>query len=315
MYTIGIDLGGTNIVAGVVDDNYRIVAKEKCKTAMPRPADAIIADMAKLARAAAEKAGISMEQVAFIGVGSPGVCNRDTGIVENANNLQFENVPIGPELNRLTGRPVLIENDANAAMLGEAVAGAAKGAKDCVCITLGTGIGGGVLINGKIYSGFNFAGAELGHTVIVVDGEPCSCGRKGCWEAYASATALIRQTKRSMEAHRDSAMWKIATAETVSGRTAFDAMRLGDAAAKEVVDQYIRYLSAGLVNAINVFQPEILCIGGGICNEGDTLLVPVKEYIAREVYNANSPKQTKLCVASLGNDAGVIGAAALGRIG
>ncbi len=314
MYKIGIDLGGTNIVAGVVDDQYRLIATDKCKTALPRPADAIVADMAKVAFGAAEKAGISMDDVAYIGVGSPGVCNRATGIVENANNLQFNNVPIADMLGRLTGKTIYIENDANAAMLGEVKGGAAKGCNSCVCITLGTGIGGGVLIDGKIYSGFNYAGAELGHTVIVVDGEPCSCGRKGCWEAYGSATALIRQTKRAMEAHPESAMWQMTDLDHVSGRTAFDAMRAGDATAKEVVDTYIRYLSAGLINVVNVFQPEKLCIGGGICNEGDALLVPVKEWIKKEVYSVNSEKQTEICVAELGNDAGVIGAAALGDI-
>ncbi len=314
MYRIGIDLGGTNIVAGVVDDQYRIIASDKCKTAMPRPSEEIVADMAKMAFSAAKKAGLSMDDIAYIGVGSPGVCNRATGIVENANNLQFNNLPLSDMLGKLTGKKIYIENDANAAALGEVKAGAAKGANTCVCITLGTGIGGGVLIDGKIYSGFNFAGAELGHTVIAVDGETCSCGRKGCWEAYASATALIRQTKRAMEAHPESMMWDMTDLENVSGRTAFDAMRKGDETGKAVVDQYIRYLSTGLTNMINIFQPEILCIGGGICNEGDTLLVPVKEQVKAEVYSVNSDKQTEICVAKLGNDAGVIGASALGEI-
>lgn len=314
MYKIGIDLGGTNIVAGVVNDQYEIVASDKCKTAMPRPAEDIVADMAKVAFGAVEKAGITMADVEYIGVGSPGVCNRATGIVENSNNLKFNNLPLCDMLGKLTGKTIYIENDANAAALGEATAGAAKGCNTCVCITLGTGIGGGILIDGKIYSGFNFAGAELGHTVIVTDGEPCSCGRKGCWEAYASATALIRQTQRAMEAHPESVMWQMTDIDNVSGRTAFDAMRKGDATAKAVVDQYIRYLATGLTNMINIFQPEILCIGGGICNEGDTLLVPLEEQIRKEVYSINSDKQTAICVAKLGNDAGVIGAAALGRI-
>lgn len=314
MYRIGIDLGGTNIVAGVVNEAYQIVASDKCKTAMPRPAEEIVADMAKVAFGAVKKAGISMDDVEYIGVGSPGVCNRATGIVENSNNLKFNNLPLCDMLGQLTGKKIYIENDANAAALGEVKAGAAKGCNTCVCITLGTGIGGGILIDGKIYSGFNFAGAELGHTVIVTDGEPCSCGRKGCWEAYASATALIRQTKRAMEDHPESIMWEMTDIDNVSGRTAFDAMRKGDKTAKAVVDQYIRYLSTGLTNMINIFQPEILCIGGGICNEGDTLLVPVKEQISKEVYSINSDRQTELFVAKLGNDAGVIGAAALGEV-
>lgn len=312
MYRIGIDLGGTNIVAGVVDDNYKIVATAKCKTACPRPAEDIIADMAKVARQAVEKAGITMDQVSGVGVGSPGVCNKETGIVERAANLGFENVPVCEMLEKLLSKKVIIENDANAAALGEYTAGAAKGAKSCICITLGTGVGGGVILNGEVYSGFNFAGTELGHIVITVGGEPCSCGRRGCWEAYASATALVRQTRRAMEQNRDSKMWEIApTLEDVDGRTAFDAMRAGDAVGKAVVDQYIYYVAAGLIDMINIFQPEVLCVGGGICKEGDTLLLPLKKHIEAERFSQYSKKQTRLCVAELGNDAGVIGAACL----
>lgn len=312
MYRIGIDLGGTNIVAGVVDDNHTIVATAKCKTNCPRPAEEIIADMAKVAKEAAEKAGISMKDVRGVGVGSPGTCNKDTGIVERSNNLGFVNLPMCQMLKDLLGVEVAIENDANAAALGEFKAGAAKGADSCVCITLGTGVGGGVIIDGKIFTGANFAGTELGHTVINVNGEPCSCGRKGCWEAYASATALVRQTRRAMEANKDSKMWEIAgSLDNVDGRTAFDAMRANDAAGKAVVDAYIYYIAVGLVDMINIFQPDILCIGGGICKEGDTLLVPLRKCIEAERYSQHTEKQTALCVAQLGNDAGVIGAACL----
>lgn len=314
MYTIGIDLGGTNIVAGVVNDNYEIVASAKCKTAMPRPADEIIADMAKVSREAVEKAGLTMEDIHHIGIGSPGTCNTLTGEIEYANNLNFANVMVGPMMNKLLGKPVYICNDADAAALGEAKAGAAQGSNTCVCITLGTGVGGGVIIDGKIQSGFNFAGGELGHTVIVVDGEPCSCGRNGCWESYASATALIRQTRRAMEEHPESVMWKLAGApENVNGLTAFDAMRAGDAAGKAVVDTYIRYVACGITNMINIFQPEIVCIGGGICKEGETLLKPLREFVEKERYSKYAAKQTQICTAKLGNDAGIIGAACLGR--
>ncbi len=312
MYRIGIDLGGTNIVAGVVDDNYAIVATSKCKTACPRPAEEIVADMARVAKEAVQKAGITMKDVRGVGVGSPGVCNKETGVVERANNLGFINLPMCSMLEELLGVKVAIENDANAAALGEFKAGAAKGTNSCVCITLGTGVGGGVIIDGKVFSGSNFAGAELGHTVINVGGEPCSCGRKGCWETYASATALVRQTRRAMEADKDSKMWEIAgSLENVDGRTAFDAMRAGDAAGTAVVDAYIYYIAVGLVDMINIFQPDILCVGGGICKEGDTLLVPLKKYIEAERYSQNTEKQTVLSVAKLGNDAGVIGAACL----
>lgn len=312
MYTIGIDLGGTNIKAGVVDNGYHIIGTAKCKTALPRPAEDIVDDMARMAREAVADAGIRMDEVAYVGIGSPGTCNEETGIVEYSNNLRFENVPLRQMMHERLGLDIYIENDANAAALGEALAGAAKGAQSCVCITLGTGVGGGIIINGKIYGGFNFAGAELGHIVIDVDGELCTCGRHGCWEAYASATALIRQSRQAMVAHPDSAMWRIAgTLDQVDGRTAFDAMRSGDAVGREVVDRYIQYIACGLINVINIFQPEVLCIGGGICKEGDTLVKPLEAHIAKERYSKFSTHQTRLCVATLGNDAGIIGAASL----
>lgn len=312
MYRIGIDLGGTNIVAGVVNENNEIVAASRCKTACPRPAAEIIADMAKVAKEAVAKADLSMQDIIGVGVGSPGVCNRDTGAVERAENLGFVNVPLCQMLQDLLGVKVYLENDANAAALGEYVAGAAKGAKSCVCITLGTGVGGGIIVDGEIYSGFNFAGAELGHIVIEAEGEPCTCGRNGCWEAYASATALVRQTRRAMEKDPDSKMWQLVSSfQKVDGRTAFDGMRAGDDTAKKVVDQYIRYIAIGLINMVNIFQPEVLCIGGGICKEGDTLIQPLQKHIEAERFSKYSAKQTRLVAAALGNDAGVIGAACL----
>ena len=184
---------------------------------------------------------------------------------------------------------------------------------DAVCITLGTGVGGGIIIDGKIYSGFNFSGAEIGHTVVEVDGPQCTCGRKGCFEVFSSATGLIRMTKEAMEENKDSVMWKMVEDDNkVSGRTAFNAMRKGDQTAKNVVDKYIKYLAAGITNTINIFQPNVLCIGGGICNEGDPLLLPLKALVAKEVYTRNSSKNTEIVIAKLGNDAGIIGAAFLG---
>lgn len=313
-YYIGIDLGGTNIKAGVVNENYEIIAKATCKTNCPRPADEIMDDMAKVSIEACEKAGISIADVEWVGVGTPGIANSSTGILEFSNNLGFVNVPMVEYLSDKLGKPVYIDNDANAAAYGEYVAGAAKGATNAVAITLGTGVGGGIIIEGKIYSGSNFAGAELGHEVIQVDGPLCSCGRHGCFEVYSSATGLIRMTKEAMEEDKNSIMWKMAEADGhVSGRHAFNAMREGDEAAKKVVDKYIRYLAAGITNVINTFQPDILCLGGGVCNEGDPLLVPMKELVKKEVYSKNSAKNTEIVIAKLGNDAGLIGAAFLGN--
>jgi glucokinase len=256
-----------------------------------------------------------MDQVQGAGVGSPGTCNQDTGLVEYSNNLGFENLPLCAMLEEHLGVKVAIENDANAAALGEFNAGAAKGVNSCVCITLGTGVGGGVIIDGKVFAGSNFAGTELGHTVIIHGGKECTCGRKGCLECYASATALMEQTREKMEQCKDSMMWELCDGklENVSGRTAFDAMRAGDKAAKEVVDTYIGYLACGVTNFINVFQPEVFSIGGGISNEKDYLLEPLKAIVEKEQYSRNSDKKTIIKIAQLGNRAGIIGAASLGR--
>ncbi|MBE6860968.1 MAG: ROK family glucokinase [Ruminococcus sp.] len=313
-YYVGIDLGGTNIVAGVVDENYNIVAKASTKTNCPRPAKEIADDMAKMALQAVENAKLKIDDIEWIGVGTPGIANSSTGIIEYSNNLGFENTPMVKYIQETINKPVFIENDANAAAYGEFVAGAAKGANNAVCITLGTGVGGGIIVDGKIYAGSNFAGAEIGHTVIEVDGAQCSCGRKGCFEAYSSATGLIRMSKEAMAENPDSVMNKLAQERgKVNARTAFDAMREGDSVAKAVVDKYIKYLAAGITNAINIFQPDILCIGGGVCNEGDPLLLPVKALVKEEVYTRNSPKNTEIVIAKLGNDAGIIGAAFLGN--
>lgn len=315
MYSIGIDLGGTNIVASVVDDKYNIIAASKTPTNSPRTADEIFDDIAMVSQEAIKKAGLTTADIDSVGMGTPGTVNGD-GIIEFANNLGFNNVPAKQMLvERLGIDRVFIENDANCAALGEAYAGVGNGAKDFVAVTLGTGVGSGVIIDGKIVNGVNFAGGECGHMVIVVDGEQCSCGRKGCWEAYASATALIRQTKKAMEEYPDSYMHQIAEAEgKVSGRTAFDAMRKGDIAGIKVVDQYIKYVACGLINLVNALQPEIICIGGGICNEGETLMKPLRRFVQAERYSIHSRIQTKIVKAELGNDAGVIGAALLGSV-
>lgn len=313
-YYIGIDLGGTNIVAGVVNENYEIVATAKVKTNLPRPAEEICKDMAKVAEKAVSEAGLQMSDIESVGVGTPGIANSESGVVEYSNNLGFENVPMAEMIGNILGKPVYIENDANAAAYGEFVAGAAKGARHAVAITLGTGVGGGIIIDGKIFAGFNFAGAEIGHTVIEVDGPQCTCGRKGCFEVFSSATGLIRMTKEAMEENKSSKMWEMMKEDgnRVSGRLAFNAMRAGDETAKAVVDKYIKYLAAGITNTINIFQPDVLCIGGGVCNEGDPLLLPLKELVKKEVYTRNSKNNTEIVIAKLGNDAGIIGAAFLG---
>ncbi len=312
-YYVGIDLGGTNIAAGVINEDFEIVSLAKTKTNLPRPAREICNDMVSVTKGAIESAGLSIDDIERVGIGTPGIANSDSGVIEYSCNLGFENVEMEKMFRQKLNLPVYIENDANAAAYGEYVAGAAKGAKDAVCITLGTGVGGGIIIDGKIYSGFNYAGAEIGHMVIDVDGPQCTCGRKGCFEVFSSATGLVRMTQEAMDRNTDSIMHKMAEEYgKVSARLAFEAMRKGDKTAKEVVDKYIKYLAAGITNTINIFQPDILCIGGGVCNEGDPLLVPMKEIVEREVYTRNSSKNTEIVIAKLGNNAGLIGAAFLG---
>ncbi|HBM99214.1 MAG TPA: glucokinase [Ruminococcus sp.] len=315
MYRLGIDLGGTNIVAGVVDEEYNIVAKASCKTDVPRPEKEICDSMAEVALEAIKKANITIDDVESIGIGVPGAVNPETGIIEYSANLFFHNWSVVEMMEERLNTKVKIENDANAAALGEYLAGSAKGARNAVAITLGTGVGGGIIIDGKIYSGSNYAGAELGHMVIVKGGKDCACGRHGCWEAYASATGLINLTKEKIltEKPEFSYMLKLCDDDisNVSGRTAFDAMAEGDPLAKQVVEEYISYLATGIVNIINIFQPDVLCIGGGVSNQGENLLAPLRNIVESERYTKHNDKQTVICKCSLGNDAGIIGAAYL----
>ena len=308
MYYIGIDLGGTNIAVGLVDENGKILADMSVPTKAERDWREIVKDMAEVSKKVVEKAGVSISDVKGVGIGCPGTIDNSGGICTYANNLNMENAAIAEEFRKYLDVHVNLENDANAAALGEyAING--QGAESFVFITLGTGVGGGVVLGGKIFRGFNCAGAELGHTVIVADGEDCTCGRKGCWEAYASVTALIRQTKKAMEENPDSLMHELSKKEgKVSGRTAFDAAKKGDGAAISVVNKYLEYVGEGITNMVNIFQPEKVVIGGSISKEGDYLLNPVKEFVEKYDYNRYMEK-VKIEIATLFGDAGIIGAA------
>ena len=316
MFRIGVDLGGTNIAAGLVDENYQIVCKKSVPTGADRAPELIVDDMAKLCLALCEEQGIKVSDLDGVGIATPGIANDDNGMVEYTNNLPFRKFPIAKLLGEKIGfNNIKIANDANAAAWGEAVAGAAKGSASSIMITLGTGVGGGIVSDGKILTGFNKAGGELGHIVIEIDGAPCSCGRRGCWEAYSSATALIRMTKEKMEECKREGRKTLMTEyakEKVSGRTACDAMRAGDAAAKEVYDKYVHYLATGLTNIVNIFQPEVISLGGGVSNEGQSLIDALEPLIRKEQYGQGIVASTQIRIAKLGNDAGIIGAAMLG---
>lgn len=311
MYHIGIDLGGTNIAVGIVSKEGKIVKKMSVPTGAHRPFEEIFQDMADCIRKLLSETGISESELESIGIGSPGCLDSQKGILIFAGNFKYgKSVNYRELMKKHFDLPVYIGNDANAAALAESKVGAAKGVKNCVMVTLGTGVGGGIIIDGRIYEGYLSAAGELGHIVLIHDGEACTCGRKGCWEAYASVTALIRQTKEAMKANPDSIMNQTPF-DKVNGRTSFDAARKGDKAALKVVSKYQEYIADGLANLSNILSPEIIVIGGGICKEGDYLLGPVKEMMQKRVFGAGLLPERKMVVAQLGNDAGLIGAALL----
>lgn len=316
MYYLGIDLGGMSIKAGICDGDGNILHQDSCPTVLTEGGDRIVQDMADLCRKVIGGYGLTTADIEYIGIASPGINDSDRGVIVYSCNIPTYKFPIAEKLSALTGvEKIYIDNDANAAAKGEAVFGAAKGYRDSVFVTLGTGVGGGVIIDGKVLTGCNFAGAEMGHMVIVHDGLPCSCGRKGCLECYASATALMRQTKQKMLERKDSLMWQLTGGdpEKADGRTPFQAARMGDEAAKEVIQTYAGYLACGITNFINIFQPEVLSIGGGVSNAKDDLLDPVRAIVEKEQYSRDCEKKTIIKIAELGNRAGIVGAAALGR--
>ena len=308
MYRIGIDLGGTNIAVGVVDDHHHIVAEASVPTGAFRPAEEMVADMCRAVEMALEKAGLIAADCASIGIGSPGTCDSEAGVVLRAYNLGWFNVPVCKMLHERFGIPVHLSNDANCAALAETVAGAAVGCRDMILITLGTGVGGGIIIDGKIYAGMRSMGAELGHTLLVLEGEHCTCGRDGCWEAYASATALIRQAKRAGAAAPASALHG---REELTARDVFDLADGGDAAAQAVIDRWCVYVAAGMTDLVNSLAPEMILIGGGISRQGERLLAPVRRYVAANCFGGEERPQPVIQAAQLGNEAGIIGAAAL----
>lgn len=314
-YYIGIDVGGSNIACAVVNEECEIISRSKAKThgkSGISDYSEVLDVIKRTVISACESAGIAPENASSIGIGCPGICNSELGIVEYTNNLGFRNVPLKTDIEKEFNIPVYLDNDANAAAFGEFIAGAAIGSRNTVVITLGTGVGSGIIIDGKIYRGTYFAAGEIGHTVIVADGLPCSCGRKGCFEAYSSATGLVNMTKKAAAEHPESALNRLIKEDgRVSARTAYNAAKLGDEVGKAVTEQYVKYLSVGVANVINTFQPDVLCIGGGVCNEGSLLLNPLREAVYREIYSRDSKKTTRLAICTLGNDAGIIGAAML----
>ena len=309
---IGIDLGGTNIAAGIVREDGKIVVQSSVPTLSQRPTDEIVKDMVFLSKQLIKDAELELNDIEAVGIGCPGTINFETGEVIYSNNIKMEHYMLAKEFQKYLNLPVKIDNDANCAAMGEYIV-SGNNVPIFMFITLGTGVGSGLILNGKVFRGFNGAASEAGHITLVSGGEPCTCGKRGCWETYASVTALIRQTKVAMEKNPESLMHEIAKAEgKISGRTSFDAAKQGDKAAQAVVKQYAQYVADGIVSVANVLQPAIISVGGGISREGEYLLQPVCEYAAANGFNKFMPK-TKIVTAQSFNDAGIIGAAMIAK--
>lgn len=308
---IGIDVGGMSLKgAGVLLDGT-IVEKTVISTNNQTGNEVFEKILKELISTLINKLSEDYN-IKGIGIGIPGICNVDKLIVEYATNLKINKCDVG-EILKCFNLPVYISNDANVAALGEARFGAAKEFKDSIFLTLGTGVGGGVIINGKLFEGFEGKGTELGHMVIVVDGEECSCGRKGCYETYASASALLRITKRVMNENKDSMMWEYCNGDinNVSGLTSFECSKKGDKAANEVIDEYVKNLGEGILNFCNIFRPQAIIIGGGVSNQGSYLIDKIEKYCSDRDYGYKNSPVVKIKCAELKNDAGIIGAASL----
>ena len=314
MYYIGLDVGGTTFKAGVVTEDGRIVHKDAMPTGIERPYQEIIADMAALCKKVAADAGIEMSEIKSIGVGVPGLFDNKTGMIPFCTNLGWHDIPFVAEMKKHLDTPVYGDNDATVAGLAESVAGVSAGIKDSVFLTLGTGVGGGIIIDGKPYSGAHGCGSEIGHMMIKMGGELCTCGNYGCFERYASATAIIREARKAIVEYPESSMLAACGGdpEKLNAKIVIDAAKAGDAAAKAVFGGYVQALAVGIINIINMLDPEVIVLGGGVSAAGEFLLNAVREAVKPMVFFKTMP-YARIELAQLGNDAGIIGAAMLGR--
>ena len=311
MYAIGVDIGGMSIKVGLVDNQGNIVTENRVKTA--KTAEICIQNLVKQINDVLTENNLTVKDIRGIGIGCPGAVTSQTGTVEILPNLGWEKVPLREILRKTFDTTINLSNDANVAVLGEAVYGVAKDYDTVVMFTLGTGVGGGVIIDKKLFEGGWSRGAELGHTTLVLNGRPCTCGRKGCVETYVSATALISDTKTAMLNDKTSKMWEYVKKDinNVDGKTAFECSKLGDIAAIKVVDDYVSYLSESIMNMLNIFRPQAFLLGGGICNQGEYLTDKIIAYLEKFDYGYKFAPKTKILIATLKNGAGIIGASAL----
>jgi len=314
MVYIGIDLGGTGIAVGIVDESGKILQKGSAPTLAMRPYQEIVRDMAKVSLDTLKQAGLTLEDVHSIGIGIPGIANTDTGVVVFCTNLSWHDVPLREEFQKYIDKPILIDNDATVAGYAESVAGISAGCQSSVFLTLGTGVGGGIVINGKPWSGFHNVGSEIGHITLEIDGEPCTCGNKGCLERYCSATAIIRMARQALLVHPESLMMTMCqnNLDHVNGKLVFDAAREGDETALKVFRRYVKYMAQAINTIVAFFDPEVIVLGGGISKAGNFLLDAVKAEVPQYLLFKTMP-YARIEIASLGADAGIIGAAMLGK--
>ncbi len=312
-YYIGVDIGGMSIKCSIVTMEGEMIHKFSFPVAKDQTQDQTVALLGQTILSEIKQAGMDKQQIEGIGVGCPGSIDSEAGICRYSNNLNWHEFHIVELLEKETGIKAKVSNDANVAMLGEARFGAGKNYHNAILVTLGTGVGGGIYLNDHLYEGNKGMGAEIGHTIIVENGEQCTCGLRGCLEAYASVSALIKQTKAAMKAHPESKMWDYVNGdiESVNGKTSFETSKQGDATAMKVVDEYENHLVTGLINLCNIFRPEAILIGGGLSYQKEYLTDALKAKLKEHHYGFPRTPEVEITVTNLGNDAGILGAAAL----
>ena len=314
MYYVGIDVGGMSLKAGVVDENGKILHKGSCPTGVERGPKPVVLDMANLAVRVAEESGVGMANIEAIGVGIPGIMDPNSGIVPHCINLHWEQVPLFDWMHEVVDKPIYADNDATVAGLAESVAGVSAGTKNSIFLTLGTGVGGGIVLDGKAFSGSHGVASEIGHMIVQVDGELCNCGNRGCWERYVSATAIILNGRKAAQKHPDGALAKAVNGdlEAITAKHVMDLAKQGDPDCLAIFDEYVKYLCVGIENLVCLWDPEVVALGGGVSYTGEFLLNAVRERLPQYILFKSRP-YCRVELAKLGNDAGIVGAAMLGR--
>lgn len=313
MVYIGIDVGGTGVQVGVVSEQGQILATDSFPTGVGRPYQEMVQDMVRCTKSAVTKAGLTLEDVMSIGLGIPGIADAKTGTVIFCTNLGWRDIPLRAEIQKYIDKPVYIDNDATVAGLAESVAGVSANTDSSVFLTLGTGVGGGIIIHGKVWSGSHGVGSEIGHMILKMGGEPCTCGNHGCVERYCSATAIIRMAREAVKEHPESAILTGAKGDpaNINAKIVFDAAKAGDPVGMQVFREYVSYLAQAISNIIQFLDPEVIALGGGVSKAGDFLLNAVREEVPHYLLYKNIPA-ARIELAKLGADAGIIGAAMLG---